>query len=382
MERKLASIRKIKEIRPIKDADKIELAIVDGWQVVVKKDEFKEGELVVYFEIDSFLPIKPEYEFLRKSCYRKIDGEEGFRLRTIKLRGELSQGLILKISEVTDSRGNLLLNSNLISSYILDMEGFDLTQILGVKKYEPPIPVQLAGLVKGNFPSFIPKTDEERVQNLDFAKVREDYFLNGNKYVISLTEKLDGTSFTCYYKDGVVGVCSRNLDLKLEDDKNIYVKFLFSSGLYDYLSKNKKNIAIQGELCGPGIQGNKYNLIEHELFVFSWFDIDKQKYRMNIIQNVSNLRPFVNETVNPVPHLPLSYFKNYAISNEEKRNEEIKAVENAFSSLEEMLRYADDYSSIHFTPREGIVVAKYTDEIGFGKESFKVINNNFLLNEK
>ena len=98
--RKLATIQKIKEILPIEGADAIELAIVNGWKVVVGKNvEHKEGDYVIYCEIDSFLPIKEEFEFLRKSSYKKMaDGTEGFRLRTIKLRGQVSQGLIIPIN--------------------------------------------------------------------------------------------------------------------------------------------------------------------------------------------------------------------------------------------------------------------------------------------
>jgi RNA ligase (TIGR02306 family) len=99
MERKLATIRKIKDIVPIEGADAIELALVDGWQVVVAKNVgHKVGDKVVYCEIDSFLPIKEEFEFLRKSSYKKMGDQEGFRLKTIKLKNTLSQGLILPYS--------------------------------------------------------------------------------------------------------------------------------------------------------------------------------------------------------------------------------------------------------------------------------------------
>jgi RNA ligase (TIGR02306 family) len=96
MSRKLATIRKIDEIKQIEGADNIELAIVDGWSVVVAKDQnYFVGELVVYCEIDSFLPIREEFEFLRKSSYTKMLDQEGFRLKTIRLRGQLSQALLL-----------------------------------------------------------------------------------------------------------------------------------------------------------------------------------------------------------------------------------------------------------------------------------------------
>jgi RNA ligase (TIGR02306 family) len=163
MERKLASIRIISDLRPIEGADKIELAIVDGWKVVVAKDVgHKVGDKVIYCEIDSFLPIKPEFEFLRKSSYKKMaDGSEGFRLRTVKLRGQVSQGLILPLS--------------LINYTNLDFKvGMDVTMMLGINKYEPPIPAELAGKVKGLFPSFIPKTDEVRCLSEETELITED----------------------------------------------------------------------------------------------------------------------------------------------------------------------------------------------------------------
>jgi RNA ligase (TIGR02306 family) len=165
MQRKLASIRQISEIREIPGADAIELAIVDGWQVVVAKNvNHKVGNYVVYCEIDSFLPIKPEFEFLRKSSYKKMGDQEGFRLRTIRLRGVLSQGLILPLDEVIPFPNNL--------DY---MEvGKDVTELLEIKKYEPPVPAELAGKVKGMFPSFIPKTDEERCLSEDTEIITED----------------------------------------------------------------------------------------------------------------------------------------------------------------------------------------------------------------
>jgi tRNA-binding EMAP/Myf-like protein len=166
MERKLATIRSIGQISPILGADKIELATVDGWNVVVGKDVgHKVGDLVIYCEIDSFLPIREEFEFLRKSSYKKMVGKEGFRLKTIKLRGQISQGLILPISVLNPPNTNI---------YVTPFEGLDVTEILGIIKYEPPIPANLVGKVKGIFPSFIPKTDEERCLSEDTIIITEN----------------------------------------------------------------------------------------------------------------------------------------------------------------------------------------------------------------
>ena len=175
--RKLASIRKILDIRPIVGADVIEVATVGNWNVVVNKNTFNVGDDVVYFEIDSFLPIREEFEFLRKNSYKKLsDDSEGFRLRTIKLRNQVSQGLILPLS---------ILNGVDTTHSGIWCDGDDVTEYLGVVKYDPPLPAEMNGLAIGNFPSFIQKTDEERLQNLTLEYENFKQF----KYLAS--EKVD-----------------------------------------------------------------------------------------------------------------------------------------------------------------------------------------------
>lgn len=189
--RKLASVRIVAQTCPIDGADLIEAAVVDGWKCVVKRGEFKPGDPVIYCEIDSFLPIRDEFEFLRKSSFKTMGDQEGFRLKTVKLRGQISQGLLLPVS---------ILNRDAVP-------GEDVSEELGIQKYEPPIPACLTGEVIGPFPVSIQKTDEERVQNLaqDFASYSGQLF-----YV---TEKLDGTSLTAFYDSGF-GVCGRNLAVR------------------------------------------------------------------------------------------------------------------------------------------------------------------------
>jgi RNA ligase (TIGR02306 family) len=175
--RRLATVQQIAELLPIEGADAIEVAKINGWNVVVKKGDFKVDEMVVFCEVDSFLPIQPEYEFLRKSSYKKMsDGTEGFRLRTIRLRGQLSQGLLINyqvlISKLPpDENGHVNLPD----------VGEDVTKIMGIIKYEPPIPACLAGQMKGNFPGFLNKTDEERVQNIPIS-MYDRYKSKGKKY--------------------------------------------------------------------------------------------------------------------------------------------------------------------------------------------------------
>jgi RNA ligase (TIGR02306 family) len=263
MERKLASIRIISDIQPIEGADMIELSIVDGWKVVVAKNVgHKVGDMVIYCEIDSFLPIKDEFEFLRKTSYKKMsDGMEGFRLKTIKMRGQVSQGLILPMSVVEYTNVQFEV-------------GMDVTNLLGITKYEPPIPAELSGKVKGLFPSFLRKTDEERVQNL--TKEYEEW-KHQSKHQFYVTEKLDGSSATYYIKDGEFGVCSRNLEL-LETERNTFWNVARDLKLEEKLREFGRNLCIQGELIGEGIQGNPYKIKGHTVRFFNVFDIDSRTY--------------------------------------------------------------------------------------------------------
>lgn len=336
MERKLASIRKISDILPIEGADNIELAVVDGWKVVVAKNVgHKIGDLVVYCEIDSFLPIKPEYEFLRKSSYKKMGDQEGFRLKTIKLRGQISQGLILPIREVQ------LPNKDLLS------EGMDVTKELGIVKYDPPIPAELAGKIKGLFPSFIPKTDEERIQNLtnEFNQWK-----SSNDKEFYVTEKLDGSSATFFIKDGVFGVCSRNLEL-LESDSNTFWKFAREVNLEEKMIKLGRNISLQGELIGSKINGNIYKLNNHDVRFFSLFYIDTQEYgNLNDLELICN-----NFGIKTVPIID----RNYILPNK----------------IVDILNKSEGKSLINKnTEREGIVIRSLDRKI-----SFKSISNKFLL---
>lgn len=273
--RKLASIQEIKKIEPIEGADAIEKATILGWELVVKKGEFKKDDLCVYFEVDSFLPIRDEFEFLRKGCYKQLpSGEEGFRLKTIRLRGQISQGLALPTSIL----GNV--------NFSIDD---DVTERLGITKYEPPIPACLGGTAKGNFPSFLIKTDETRVQVLQHLL---------DKYVGKVfysSEKLDGSSSTMYIKDDEFGVCSRNLDLKnpeqfiekevMCDDgivrktqENSFWKVAKELQIEEKMRSLGGNYAIQGELIGEGIQNNKLKIKGQTIRIFNVFDIDKFKY--------------------------------------------------------------------------------------------------------
>jgi RNA ligase (TIGR02306 family) len=356
--RKLASIKTISNIQPIEGADVIELATVDSWNVVVAKDVgHKIGDMVIYCEIDSFLPIREEFEFLRKSSYKKMGDQEGFRLKTIRLRGQVSQGLILPISVLNPEGTNI---------YIEPFEGLDVTDMLDIVKYEPPIPAQLSGIAKGLFPSFIRKTDEERVQNL--TREYEGWRLQ-SQHQFYVTEKLDGSSATFFFNNGAFGVCSRNLELAEPEpfvegetiigndgverpkQENSFWKVARHLQLKEWLSTRKSNYAIQGELIGEGIQGNPYKIKGQTVRFFNAFNIDTQQY-LSLPEFEYLIKSMGLETV---PILD----RNFTLPN----------------TVDEMLKYAEDKSILNPQfDREGVVIRSIDRTI-----SFKAISNKFLL---
>ena len=376
MERKLASIRKVLEIKPIEGADAIELAVVDGWQTVIKKGEFQVGDLCVYFEIDSFLPIREEFEFLRSSSFKKMGNQEGFRLKTIRLRGELSQGLIVPMKSLEkfmthDKWVELYGDEELeyvvpYEDWLELKEGDDVTAILGVQKYEAPIPTELRGKVRGNFPSYLKKTDEERIQNL-FNKVKD--VMEDEEFEVSL--KLDGTSCTFYVVDPLrfntkleepasvyFGHCSRNLDTR--ETQNTPWTLAYESGIrakmLEFFERTGRCIAIQGELMGPSIQGNREKLAKPEFFLFNIWDIDQQRY-LTPIERAEIVAELQVKTV-PIVHTNFKVFKE-------------------FTDIKSLLLFAEG-PSIHNAIREGLVFksnALYKGELF----SFKAISNKFLL---
>lgn len=339
MERKLASIQTVDAVNQIEGADLIEVATVKGWKLVIKKGEFAPGDKAIYCEIDSFLPIRDEFEFLRKSSYKKMGDLEGFRLKTVKLRGQISQGLLLPIS---------ILKDKIYPDQFKALQvGDDVSEALGVFKYEPPIPAELSGVMKGSFPVFLQKTDEERVQNLT------DVYDNFRKSTFTVTEKLDGSSATFYFNNGVFGVCSRNIEL-LENEGNSFWKLARVLQLEEKMKELEKNICLQGELIGEGIQGNPYKLKGQQVKFFTGFDIDEQR-RLNYNEFNEIVEAFNIESV-PV------------ISDNFELPE----------SIDELLIYSEGKSKLNDqAEREGIVLRNSSQTI-----SFKVISNKFLLKEK
>ncbi len=256
MERQLATIQRITEINPIEGADRIEVASVRGWKVVINKNIYSVGDLVTFCEIDSFVPHTLAPFLTKDGHYPKVyEGVEGERLRTVKLRSQISQGLILPAVEGYS-------------------EGADVSDVLGIVKYDPPLSANLVGVALGNFPSFIPKTDEVRIQNLGALLTAYE----GTPMYI--TEKIDGSSATYFYRDGEFGVCSRNLELK-ETEGNAYWAMARELGLEKVLAlygEMGENLALQGELAGKGIQGNPLGLDKLTFFVYNVFNINDGTY--------------------------------------------------------------------------------------------------------
>ena len=334
-ERKLASIQTILSLSPIAGADAILLAKVLGWELVVKKTEFQVGDRCVYFEIDSVLPIAQWNDHLRKEPNKPL------RIKTIRLRGALSQGLAMPMSIISAGEYEV---------------GQDVTTLVGVTKYEPAVPAHLSGMAKGNFPAFLHKTDETRLQSE--PRVLDEAISKG--LVLVGTLKMDGTSFTAYRRDSDFGVCSRNLDLK-ETEDNAHWRMARKLKLEEILRSEPRNLSIQGEMVGPGIQGNRMGFKEVDLYLFNLYDIDTGKYL-----GYKELIEFGQKhNIKVVDTKSVIQFDN---------DMEPKDVNH-------LLNIANNLNYDNGTPAEGIVwrsACETYSEVLKGRMSFKTISNRFL----
>ena len=253
--RKLASIQRVWKIEPIEGADRIELAHVLGWQCVVNKGQFQPMDIAVYFEIDSFLPVRDVFEFMRSSSYKKTDiMGEGFRLRTMRFRGQISQGLLLPISQFPKIPKDA------------DV-GDDVTELLGVRKWEIEERATTGGTVIGTLPYDIPHTDETRVQ--EEPELIQAFA--GLEYYIST--KMDGSSHSIGIDENGFHVTGHNYEYK-DDGSSSFYKLVkareYQAKMEDYMKVlDLKTLTIQGELCAPGIQQNRLRLTKPEWYVFT-----------------------------------------------------------------------------------------------------------------
>ncbi|AAQ81527.1 hypothetical protein 44RRORF209c [Aeromonas phage 44RR2.8t] len=357
-ERQLASMRKIADLQPIPGADAIEVATIDGWEVVVKKGEFRVGSDCVYFEIDSLLPTDhPAFRFLETRA-KIYDGKMRARIKTIKLRGQISQGIALPTGAFTV--GELLGGQEMDKT---------IDQMLDIIKYEPPQDGTGCN-PGGTFPIFIPKTDEERCQNI-FNRYKEKYA--DVKFAKSL--KLDGSSITMAwvtdpelfldlgteeepyahdYDDAQFIVASRNQVLRYNADSKWW-KGVENYQIVDRLKELRMSVAIQGELMGPGIQKNRENFDKYRIFAFRAFFIDEQRFATD--EEFQDLCRTLGMEI--CPQLGYSYpFQE-------------------FTNVKDMLAAAD-IPSIEHKIAEGVVY-KSVELVDGRMVHFKAINNKFLL---
>lgn len=374
-DRKLAHIEIIESLSPIEGADKIEVAQVLGWQCVVKKGEFRVGDKIIYVEVDSVMPEKPEYEFLR---------DRKFRVRTIKLRGQVSQGLVLLTGELKNF-----------------FVGQDVTELLNITKYLSPseqselqqqeerIKLEknklkkfmmryswfrrlfLSRRQKEGFPYWVSKTDEERIQNM--PQVLQQ-FADKEVYV---TEKIDYQSVTFTGKmisndTPLIGkflpkkfkfvVCSRNLTTN--DKNSLYWRIAEKYNIEKILKENP-TLTIQGEQGDTKVQGNKYSIKEPTMWVFNIIDHEK-----NYHYNYQEMKTFcIDNNLNFVPQIT-SGLRQHGIFGLYKLSE-------LGSTVQEIIEFSKGKSVLTDIPREGIVVRCI--ENGQKLLSFKAINPDFLL---
>jgi len=351
MARKLASIQKVLSIDPIPDADNIEKITINGWTVVSKKGNFKVGDLGVFYEVDSVPPDIELYKFLWADRVESLEDPRPpkYRLKSKKLRGQLSQGLMLSLDDVLDAH-----NINVGVDFIPAV-GTDLTDMLTIQKYEPP---ELAAEFDGDWPFDAygcGKTDELRLQSAP-GLLDE---LRGNAYVI--TEKADGQSVTIGMTDDGLKIANRSKSIAPNQDSfwNLIPKY----NLTEFFDKYP-DIILQGEFVGPGIEQNKLNLKDKEFHVFNMFD----KY----------------------DHKQLPYTELLSIAQDHPVLKLVKRVttgERFDFTQEQLLEMAEGKYEGTTNHREGLVVrplhremkSAYTDN---GRLSFKVINNIYLLKEK
>lgn len=414
--RRLVTIRKIDDLTPIEGADFIELATIDGWQVITKKNEFNVGDYCVFFEIDSFVPVQThQFTFLSGSAC-KIDEHnvERFRLRTKKMKGCVSQGLALPVSMFSDELykigktdfmedqlvKNVTINAPTFAVLdekftltILEQSRYGIEQFLNVTKYERPDDRQSGvgrSKAAGNFPITIPKTDEDRIQNI-FGKYsqtmkgvgfRKSLKLDGSSQTIAFfsnpefyVDKVDDVisefdevlgemvvsevkPYPFQWEDGQIAICSRNLALKFDPESHFWKAALkddIPHRLKQYCLDHDRQLALQGEIMGPGIQGNREELTEYQFYLFRIWDIDNKCF----LDDAEFFEVSAILGLTLVPQGDIVYFFD------------------EYNSITEALASAD-HASIKHKIAEGDVY-KSVSKVNGVTVHFKVINNKYLL---
>lgn len=360
--RKLATVQTILNVEPIPNADAIEVVTVKGWKVVVKKGEFQIGDKVVYFEIDSLIPRTSFTEFLMKN-----EEATEARLKTIKLRGQVSQGLVISIEDALKMIEELNGSSELFDTD----DGTDLSDLLHIEKYEPPVTYGNEGRCI-YWPFTLSKTDEERIQNI--PEVLDKIIEDGIHLCVSV--KLDGTSMTVLHQPDGIHVAGRNNDFDKTDDSAYNNKYWSTARRYGvpevlataHEDEPDKYYAVQGELVGPGIQGNKMNLSELHYYIFNLF-VSEDECRTWKKLGYNELIDFCD--LYSLEHVPYIY-------------SDFDLLLNDITNVDSILKFSEgtyrDNAEGYFPnakesqQREGLVFRTLDHQF-----SFKVVNNIFLL---
>jgi RNA ligase (TIGR02306 family) len=262
---KLASIELISEIHPHPNADKLELAKVLGYTCIIEKGRYRAGAAVVLIQPDTVLPDKPWAEIFKKRSNRT---------KAIKLRGCWSFGIVMSPYDIIDA----FFFADQFGDF-KDNVGKEVSDLIGVTKYEAPQPQQLDA--KGHLPFGLGKTDEERYQNILDLPFGEK---------VDVTLKIDGQSATYYCRkdretgEWHTGICSRSLELKPECSNNytrINLKYDILSKLLNYCSFRDVSLALRGEIYGSGIQGhaaNSHSKLPLDFAAFSVYNFDTFQY--------------------------------------------------------------------------------------------------------
>jgi len=368
--RQLVTIKKIDAIYPIPKADRIELVRIGGWTCIAKKGEFEVGSLCAYFEIDSFVPDTPIFEFLGRPTTHQ--GKSGYRIRTMKMRGVISQGLALPLhmfSGLTTLRLSKRFEVGVDIAEYLDVIKYDI-DLTGSSNKSASGNSNPTNTSKGKFPSFIPKTDQERVQNLphyfDMYKdtlFEESYKLDGSSCTMYRIEKqpetfwekvvewlrLDRTTLPTHF-----GVCSRNLELSPPANGNTPSNFWYAAKKYHIDRYLPVGYAIQGEVIAPNIQANYEKVAEPEFHIFSVYNIKEQCYL-----SPEDAEAFVTDYLPEAIYVKHTYIQLF----------------QECTSFDDLQKRVDTPSIYSAQPISEGRVYKSVD----GTVSFKVINNKYLL---
>lgn len=372
MSRKLASVQKIKAIKPIEGADKIEVVQILNWDCVAKKGEYQVGDEVVYFEIDSLLPDIPMLEWLKGSSWSQKLNK--YKISTHKFRGQISQGLVIPAKDLKELYAQINCKNgevNVMPSAIIDplIEGEDLTEILGIEKYEPPVSNGPLGEIISH-EWYIPKTDEERIQVCAEDVLPEYIKSEQDDWYASI--KLDGCSCTAGLFEDMFLIGGRNQWYK---GPNMYTETIKKYGDLEekckkYQEANGLYVVFQGELCGPGIQSNRLGLPEKEWFVFNIFTSETGKIdsytKCDLLQLLNLCEQF------GLKHVPL-------VPSEVKFD--FKVTTNVDETVENLLKYVDKFKYRDYF--EDASPSQIAEGVIFRKNdmtySFKVVSNKYLL---